>query len=411
MRVLLTSWAWPTHYFPMVPLGWALRAAGHEVRVASQPALADAITQSGLPAVVVGHDVDVAGIFDRMSSKSHTSAGAGRGGADRHDKPPWENRDRLSPEQQREWSLRGLGMFVAPAEAMIDDLLDFARHWRPDLVVYEPTSFAGPLAAARLGIPGVRHLWGMDYTLESTGLHAVALAPVMDRLGLAEIASVGAVTVDNCPGSLQVPGDHPRLPVRFVPYNGPGTAPGWLLDPPARPRVCVTLGTTNSRLMPNLVQTRPVLEALSRAGLEVVAALSTRDAARLGPPPAGVRVAQSLPLHLLLPSCDLILHQGGMGTSMTALAHGVPQLIMPVLPDQTWGARHFVAAGVATQVPLWEASEKVLTDRASQMVGTPGYRAAAAALQAEIAAQPPPSAVVARLERLAGAQREPAPVS
>jgi hypothetical protein len=354
----------------------------------------------------------VAGIFDRMSSASRDSAGAGRGGADHQGKPPWENRARLSPEQQREWSLRGLGMFVAPAEAMIDDLLGFARHWRPDLVVYEPTSFAGPLAAAKLGIPGVRHLWGMDYTLDSTLLHAQALAPVMERLGLAEIASAGAVTVDNCPGSLQVPaGPAPaRLPVRFVPYNGPGTAPAWLLDPPARPRVCVTLGTTNSRLMPNLVQTRPVLEALSLAGLEVVAALSARDAAQLGPPPAGVRVAQAMPLHLLLPSCDLILHQGGMGSAMTSVAHGVPQLIMPVLPDQTWAARRLADAGVAVQVPLWEAGEEVLTDRASQMVSTPGYRAAAAALQAELAAQPPPAAIVADLERLAALPR-PEPVS
>jgi len=43
MRVLFTSWAWPTHLYAMVPLARACRAAGHDVVVASPPALADTI--------------------------------------------------------------------------------------------------------------------------------------------------------------------------------------------------------------------------------------------------------------------------------------------------------------------------------------------------------------------------------
>ena len=62
MRVLFTTWAWPSHYFPMVPLAWALRAAGHEVRMTSQPELLPAMLASGLPATAVGTDLDVAAI-------------------------------------------------------------------------------------------------------------------------------------------------------------------------------------------------------------------------------------------------------------------------------------------------------------------------------------------------------------
>ena len=35
MRVLITSAPMHGHLFPLVPLAWALRAAGHEVLVAS----------------------------------------------------------------------------------------------------------------------------------------------------------------------------------------------------------------------------------------------------------------------------------------------------------------------------------------------------------------------------------------
>src|SRR5688572_28667204 len=63
MRVLFTTWAWPAHYLPMVPLAWALRAAGHEVRMASQPELLPVMRESGLPSTVVGHDVDIAAAY------------------------------------------------------------------------------------------------------------------------------------------------------------------------------------------------------------------------------------------------------------------------------------------------------------------------------------------------------------
>ena len=77
MRVLFTSWAWPTHYYQMVPLAWALRAAGHEVRAASAPALSATIAASGVPAVGVGDDsVDaVARIREYIPGRAPVSAG------------------------------------------------------------------------------------------------------------------------------------------------------------------------------------------------------------------------------------------------------------------------------------------------------------------------------------------------
>src|ERR1700690_1554447 len=55
MRVLfLTPPAIRSHLYIQAPLAWALRTAGHDVRVASQPDLIDDIMRTGLTAVSVG---------------------------------------------------------------------------------------------------------------------------------------------------------------------------------------------------------------------------------------------------------------------------------------------------------------------------------------------------------------------
>ena len=45
-------------------------------------------------------------------------------------------------------------------------------------------------------------------------------------------------------------------------------------------------------------------------------------------------VTDSVPHHLLLPSCDAIIHHGGAGTSAAALTAGIPQLVCPFHFDQ-----------------------------------------------------------------------------
>ena len=56
MRVLFVSLSEKSHVYLMVPLAWALSAAGHDVRVASYPLAVETITRAGLTAVPVGTD-------------------------------------------------------------------------------------------------------------------------------------------------------------------------------------------------------------------------------------------------------------------------------------------------------------------------------------------------------------------
>ena len=221
MRVLLTTWAGRSHFFPMVPLAWALRLAGHEVRVATQPGFAGVVTQAGLPVTVVGRDVDVAKVM-RENIGRHM---------DRAVVPP----DRWSAESDpdgRAAQLRrarlGLGHFVAIAEAMADDTVAFARSWRPDLVIFEPTTFAGPIAARVLGVPAARQLWTVDFTAQVGEIEMDLLGHLADRFGLDRLEVSGDWTVDPCPPRLQAPGPHAGdrvLAIRYVPYNGPAAPP------------------------------------------------------------------------------------------------------------------------------------------------------------------------------------------
>jgi glycosyltransferase len=54
VRILFTVFGTKPHLYPLVPLGWAFRAAGHEVRLASTPSWAADLAYTGLPAVTVG---------------------------------------------------------------------------------------------------------------------------------------------------------------------------------------------------------------------------------------------------------------------------------------------------------------------------------------------------------------------
>ncbi|MCO1580329.1 DUF1205 domain-containing protein [Crossiella sp. SN42] len=388
MRVLITCWAWPSHYLPLAPVLWALQAAGHEVRVASQPRLTPVITASGGVAVPVGPDLDHETVRrERMPAMTLPSV---------PDAPaPGESTSDWSPARKAKVR-QVFGVFTAYTEAMIEDLLDFARQWRPELVIHDPTTYAGPLVAAALGVPSVRHVHGVDVTYQARELVPELIEPVRRRLGLPAADPLGVATLDPCPPAMQISTGLRHIPVRYLPYNGPAVLPDWLHRPADKPRICLTWGTSTSRLAGAETFRPPLLlEQLAGRDREVVVSLAEHDLAALGPVPPGVRAVAALPLHLLLPHCQAIVHQGGNGTLLTAGYHGVPQVVLPQLPDQRFLSAQLAATGAGRVVAEAEVGVAV-----EQALADPGWRAAAAGLRAEILAQPAPAEVVPELVEL-----------
>ncbi|HKT03948.1 MAG TPA: nucleotide disphospho-sugar-binding domain-containing protein [Rugosimonospora sp.] len=397
MRALFTTWAWPSHLYPMVTLAWAMRTAGHDVLVASQPALIPQIMAAGLTGVATGEDVDHAALRARVLGGGAISAVPAP--------PPAGATVQEWDERRRERVRQVFAVFAARADLMVDDLISVGDDWGADVVVHEPTTYAGPIAAKALGIPSVRHTYGVDITYQGRQLEPDLVAPIADRLGLSSVDMLGAATVDPCPPSMQVPSTvRRRLLMRYVPYNGSGLAPRWLLEEPKRPRICVTWGTSTGRMVaPSEHLAARAVEALRTVGGELVVAVAEADLELLGPLPDDVRVACSMPLHLVLGSCDLVVHQGGMGTAMTATAAGVPQLIVPHLPDQLFYARQVADTGAAMFLPTTEATTDAIREAGATMLDTAAFAERARQLRTEIEGMPAPAAVARRLADLKGA--------
>jgi UDP:flavonoid glycosyltransferase YjiC (YdhE family) len=383
MRMLFTTWAWPSHLYVLVPLAWACRAAGHEVLVASQPELLDEITRTGLPGTAVGADVDAVNLVRGYVLPSEAGQGDGLGQAPKVGKGP-----------------RAMQMFMAHAESMVDDLVDLAREWRPDVVVFEPTALAGPVAAAAAGVPAVRQLYGTDLMTRARPILPEALKPLAERHNTGEFDPFGTCTVDPTPTSFQLPTDYRRLPMRYVPFNGPGPRPA-PLPPAERPRVCVTWGHTIAKLDPRRFLVPQVIEAIHELDVEIVAAVSAGQRALLGDVPDGVRVVVDVPVQHLLPQCDLVVGHGGAGTVLTALHSGLPLLLVPQLPDHLGHSGRVLATGAGEVLARDEATPERLRAEVTRLLADGPEREAAAKLSQEMRQQPAPAEIVAELETIA----------
>ncbi|UQA97332.1 activator-dependent family glycosyltransferase [Streptomyces halobius] len=458
MRVLFTTHTAKSHLFAQVTLAWALRAAGHEVHVAGQPDLADDITGTGLTAVTAGAALDLAAQLESYeqydgpggSGAAGESGGSGAyaaqapeawdeaGGADDYRAMAerfeyWTDMTEIRPEKLSYEYMHGVFTAMTThvfqqysAPAMVDDLVCHARWWRPDLVVWDPLTFAGPIAARASGAVHVRLLFGLDLIgrMRESYLDAVRRLPpgqredpmeewlgwTMRRYGgeFGEDLVVGQRTIDPLPGSLRFPVGLDRVPMRFVTHNGSSVFPDWLREPPKRRRICLTLGVSHRDLLgADRVPLREVLAAVAGADVEVVATLNKAQLASVTEVPDNIRVMDFVPLEALLPSCSVVIHHGGAGTFNTALSCGVPQLI---LPDGVWDTDHKArlleerGAGLRVAEPE-RADAGMLRVMLTRLLEERSFADAAARLRQESRDMPAPSAVVPVLEELAEANR------
>lgn len=385
MRVLFTTWAWPSHLYSLVQVAWACRAAGHDVLVASQPELLDEITRTGLPGVAVGADVDAVALVRGYVLPSETGGGDGLGQAPRTGKGP-----------------RAMQMFMAHAESMVDGLVDVAREWQPDVVVFEPTALAGPVAAAAVNVPAVRHLYGTDLMMRARAMLPDVLAPLAQRHGAGSFDPFGVATIDPTPTTMQVPTDYRRLPMRYVPFNGSGPRPA-PLPPAGRPRVCVTWGHTIAKLDKGRFLVPEVIDAIRELDVEVVAAVSAEQRELIEPVADGVRVVVDVPLQHLLGSCDLVVGHGGAGSVLTALHFGLPLLLVPQLPDHLGHSGRVLACGAGEVLTRDEVIPERLRAEVMRLLADGPQRESASKLSQEMRQQPAPLDLVAELEAVARA--------
>ena len=116
-------------------------------------------------------------------------------------------------------------------------------------------------------------------------------------------------------------------------------------------------------------------------------------------PRPGVHVAQYLPQSLVLPAVDAVVAHGGAGTTVGALLHGRPQLVVPgPAPSQQGSATRVVAAGVGLRRDWAEATPAHLRAAMKELLERTDLRRAAEAVRDALTALPRPKEVVVLLE-------------
>jgi UDP:flavonoid glycosyltransferase YjiC (YdhE family) len=109
---------------------------------------------------------------------------------------------------------------------------------------------------------------------------------------------------------------------------------------------------------------------------------------------------QFVPYADLLPHCDAVLTHGGFGTTMMALRHGLPLVVMPLGSDQPWHAANAERLGHGRNITFGEATAADITAAVTAVLDDPSYRERATIVRRELDAMPTLADAAARIEAL-----------
>jgi UDP:flavonoid glycosyltransferase YjiC (YdhE family) len=366
------------HVNPLLPLAGALLAQGHDVAVACGEDPGRAIGRSGAEHVPAGSGERE--WFDVLRSRVRGVPGDG-----------------LAPERINYYFVPRLFADIGAAD-MVDDVVRIGERLRPDLLLFETYAFAGPLAADILGVPAVHHLISPMLAHEVMALADDALSPLWRSFGRPSPGWGGvyrALTLEVSPRSLEPLSVPTGESLRIRPVPLPLRARR-LSDPPL---VYLTLGTFFSA---NSEVFRTVLEALQGVHAEVVVTVGADgDPGQLGPVPDNVRVERFIPQGELLPRCSLILHHGGSGTMFGALAHAVPQIVIPQGADNFLNASLIERCGAGTSILPDSFNAAEISRCIDGVLGDTTFATNAEKLAGELAAMSGPDEVARLLTELA----------
>jgi UDP:flavonoid glycosyltransferase YjiC (YdhE family) len=387
MRVLITCVPGYGHLHPLLPLANALADAGHDVAIATGPDVRARAETAGFATFPAG--IGLSETWQRLVRRY-----------------PDQIYNRLAPDEIMQWYLPKLfGEIVAPA--MLEDLVPLVRTWRPDVIVHDTFDFAAPVAAAMSDVPSVSHTLGIRFEGELLDLIAAAVAPLWRLHGLAADPTAGLyrdLCLDIMPSALQL--DEPARRADVIrglrpvdaPPIGEEQLPTWMTSRREVPLVYMTLGTESNT---DVSMFRSVLDGLADLEVEVLVTVGAqRDPSFVGSVPGNAHIERYVPQSLLLPLFSVVICHGGAGTTLGALAHGVPLLVLPQGADQYLIGDRVVSCGAGLRLAPPEVNPDSVRRCVLDLLHGTEYRRAARRVQAEIAAMPAPEETVPLIERI-----------
>ncbi|MEU8263295.1 glycosyltransferase [Micromonospora sp. NPDC048999] len=346
---LFVTWDGGGNVPPALGIAAELHRRGHAVRLLGHPHQRQAVEAAGL----------------RFESYRHARA--------------WSP---VAHTTSPQWAVKYLRLFTEKAVGA--DVAEALRREPADVAVVDCMLLAGIQAAQDLGVPQVtlmhtlyRYLSGKGWARGPIGLAARAKGMPPARLwGRSELSLVAtAPDLEEAAAAL--------------PANARVTGPVWPVGAPAptpharQPRILVSLSSIY------YVGQRAVLQSImdAVAGLPVRVVVTTGHSIRPDEirPPANAEVHQFLPHAPILPAVSLVVGHAGHSTTVQALAHDLPMVLIPMsaLGDQPAVARAVARQGAAT-VLRRSASVADIRSAIERMLGDGPHRAAAARLGEQI---------------------------
>jgi UDP:flavonoid glycosyltransferase YjiC (YdhE family) len=381
MRFLMTTHRGAGHFGPMIPFAHALLLAGHEVLVAIPRSAAPMVVRAGLDPFPLDEPLDeleapyweaAAAADDVAAAKIAVTDVFGR--------------------------LRG--------GAMLPGLLDLVAGWRPDVVIHEITEIAAVAAAERHGVPHVR--LGIGLVMDQHwGLELLnrPLEEMRSRVGLRPDPRgdrlAGSPFVTQAPRSLELPSGRPDAAWRFRAPLGGGRLPDWW---PGNddPLVYVSFGTAVPGTDDFLGLCRGVIDAVADLPIRALLTVGNdHDPAGLGALPASVHVERWVPQADVMPHAAAMVGHGGSGSTLMAMAAGVPLAVVPFFADQPKNAERIAELGAGIALRRGAAAIPQLPEAIGALLHDRTYQRRAGLVAADIAELPPVDEAVVVLEEIA----------
>ncbi len=391
LRVLLGAFGDPGHAFPMIALGQALAARGHEVTVQTWMRWQAHIEAEGLAfAPAPEYTVFPSGPLP-------------------------------------------LDFYEAVVHATLDTLPQ-VRELRPDVVVADILTLAPALSAERLGVPCAtliphinphtepdfpiysigarlprtpfgRAFWRRLHSQVENGLELGRreLNDTRKRLGLPPLEHVHGGTSRQLALVATFPQlEYPRTWPAHTHVVGP-----LMWEPPARevalppgeePLVLIAPSTSQD---PEHRLLHAALEGLADAPVRVLATWNRRLPSRPLRVPANARVVEWVSYARTIPHCDLVVCHAGHGTLVRALSLGCPVVACPTAGDMNENAARVAWAGAGVRVPRRFTTPRPLRMAVQHALGSPSIAQRAQELSRWYRQNDPGRAAAMLVERLA----------
>jgi UDP-N-acetylglucosamine:LPS N-acetylglucosamine transferase len=306
------------HFNPLKPFMEAAKRRGDDVLLVVPPSLAATAAASGHRYLVGDepHSDDVAAIRERLVAG-----------------PP----DEVAGLADRELFGRMCTAAMLPAMEQVVDSC------RPDLVMREPCEYSSAVVATARGIPHALVAISMA-EIEHSVLSLVA--PVLARYGEQVVEQIRAgAYLTQFPESLDPSPFARTIRFRHASEISRQPLPDWWNGSDA-PLLYVTFGSVAGSTAIAATVYRAALDAAAQLEARVLLTIGRHaDMAALGPIPGNVHVEQWVPQEEVLPHAAAVLCHGGSGTTLGALAAGVPLVILPLFADQLANGPGIAKAG------------------------------------------------------------------